>query len=434
MIRAVARSSTRALAVSRGAARSSVALQRRAARALSTEPEQVNALYAEAPSPLQEFSVVYTDRALNHMSEPFKKAMNNISDTLKHVYNCDHAVVIPGSGSYAMEACARQFATGKKAIVLRNGFFSYRWTQIFESCGIPTDHLVLKAQAVDDSPKPQFAPHPVEDVVATIMKEKPGVLFAPHVETSTGMILPDDYITKVAEAMHTVGGIMVLDCIASGTVWVDMKKLGVDVLISAPQKGWTGPSCAGLVMLNERAADVARSSRSSSFVCDLRKWLELMESYEAGGFMYHATMPTDALVTFRDVMLETKDFGFEKANDAAWDLGRRVHAMMCEEKGLTRVAAPGFQAAGVIVVHTEDAQVAGKFIQAGTQIAAGVPFMIGEPADTKTFRIGLFGLDKLKDPEKTADTLRSSLEKAVPDDVTAHLSGYIKKAKWTVPS
>ena len=430
---------------------------------LSTAPAAVNAIYAEAPSPLQEFSVVYTDRALNHMSEPFKKAMLEIGDTLKEVYNCDHAVIIPGSGTYAMEAAARQFATGKKAIVLRNGFFSYRWTQIFESCGIPTDHLVLKAQAVDDSPKPQFAPHPVDQVVETIMKEKPAVLFAPHVETSTGMILPDDYIKKVADAMHSVGGIMVLDCIASGTVWVDMKKLGVDALISAPQKGcafslcailwrnsspprnsltpppspspprrWTGPSCAGLVMMNERAADVA--PRSSSFVCDLRKWLELMESYEAGGFMYHATMPTDALVTFRDVMMETRDFGFDNANDAAWDLGRKVHSMMCEEKGLTRVAAPGYQAAGVIVVHTEDAQVAGKFIQAGTQIAAGVPFMIGEPADTKTFRIGLFGLDKLKDTDKTVKTLRDSLEKAVPDDVTAHLSGYIKKAKWTVPN
>ena len=464
---------------------------------LSTAPAAVNAIYAEAPSPLQEFSVVYTDRALNHMSEPFKKAMLEIGDTLKEVYNCDHAVIIPGSGTYAMEAAARQFATGKKAIVLRNGFFSYRWTQIFESCGIPTDHLVLKAQAVDDSPKPQFAPHPVDQVVETIMKEKPAVLFAPHVETSTGMILPDDYIKKVADAMHSVGGIMVLDCIASGTVWVDMKKLGVDALISAPQKGcasrpqfgaqfpaqlfacltpslhpspprrWTGPSCAGLVMMNERAADVARATRSSSFVCDLRKWLELMESYEAGGFMYHATMPTDALVTFRDVMMETRDFGFDNANDAAWDLGRKVHSMMCEEKGLTRVAAPGYQAAGVIVVHTEDAQVAGappslplpppprtrtspllsshhhllpplqvagKFIQAGTQIAAGVPFMIGEPADTKTFRIGLFGLDKLKDTDKTVKTLRDSLEKAVPDDVTAHLSGYIKKAKWTVPN
>jgi alanine-glyoxylate transaminase/serine-glyoxylate transaminase/serine-pyruvate transaminase len=356
---------------------------------LSTAPAAVNAIYAEAPSPLQEFSVVYTDRALNHMSEPFKKAMLEIGDTLKEVYNCDHAVIIPGSGTYAMEAAARQFATGKKAIVLRNGFFSYRWTQIFESCGIPTDHLVLKAQAVDDSPKPQFAPHPVDQVVETIMKEKPAVLFAPHVETSTGMILPDDYIKKVADAMHSVGGIMVLDCIASGTVWVDMKKLGVDALISAPQKGcasrpqfgaqfpaqlfacltpslhpspprrWTGPSCAGLVMMNERAADVARATRSSSFVCDLRKWLELMESYEAGGFMYHATMPTDALVTFRDVMMETRDFGFDNANDAAWDLGRKVHSMMCEEKGLTRVAAPGYQAAGVIVVHTEDAQVAG---------------------------------------------------------------------------
>jgi len=378
--------------------------------------------------------VVYTDRALNHMSEPFKKAMLDIGDTLKTVYQCDHCVVIPGSGTYAMEAAARQFATGKKAIVLRNGYFSYRWTQIFEACGIPTDHIVLKAKPVDSNPKPQFAPHPLQDVLATISREKPSVMFAPHVETSTGMILPDDYIKAVAEAMHAVGGIFVLDCIASGTLWVNMRELGVDALISAPQKGWTGPSCAGLVMMNERAADVARASRSSSFVCDLRKWLELMEAYEGGGFMYHATMPTDALVTFRDVMFETRDFGFEKAEAAAWDLGAKVQQMMCEEKGLVRVAAPGFQSPGVIVVHTDDAQVAGKFVRAGTQIAAGVPFMIGEPADTKTFRIGLFGLDKLKDTEKTAAALKSALDAAVPDDVQAHLSGYIKKANWTVPN
>jgi aspartate aminotransferase-like enzyme len=363
------------------------------------------------------------------MSEPFKKAMNNISDTLKEVYKCKHVAVIPGSGTYAMEACARQFATGKKAVVIRNGYFSYRWTQIFEACGIPTDHVVLRAKPINEGAPTnelQYAPHPIEDVVATIMREKPGVVFAPHVETSIGMILPDDYIKQVSDAVHSVGGLMVLDCIASGTVWVDMEKTGVDALISAPQKGWTGPACAGLVMLSELGADVARASRGSSFVCDLRKWLELMDSYEAGGFMYHATMPTDALVTFRDVMLETKDFGFQRACDHAWELGTIVRNMMCEEKGLVSTAAPGFQAPGVVVVHTSDATVAGKFVKAGTQIAAGVPFMIGEPSDTKTFRIGLFGLDKLKDPAKTGRTLRGSLDVAVPDEVIKNLSGYIK--------
>lgn len=408
---------------------------RRAISALGVAPRRVlsaeanNQLYPAAPSPLQEFSVVYTDRALNHMSEPFKKAMNDISETLKGVYNCKHAVVIPGSGSYAMEAVARQFAAGRKTVVLRNGFFSYRWTQLFEACGIPTEHFVLKALPTNPGAPThqlQFAPHPIEDVVETIKREKPSAVFAPHVETSTGMILPDEYIIQVSEAVHSVGGLMVLDCIASGTAWIDMQKCGVDALISAPQKGWTGPACAGLVMLSDRGADVTRASKGSSFVCDLRKWLELMDSYEAGGFMYHATMPTDALITFRDVMLETKEFGFERAAAGAWELGGLVRKMMCEEKGLVSVAAPGFEAPGVVVVHHEDPAVAGKFIKAGTQIAAGVPFMIGEPADTKTFRIGLFGLDKLKNPERTANVFRTSLEAAVDTELVENLSGYIK--------
>jgi len=408
-------------------ARPSSGFLRQRAAFLSTAPEPQDRL--DGVSPLQEFSVVYTDRALNHMSKPFISAMNDISDTLKEAYNGKHAVVIPGSGSYAMEACARQFATGKKTIVLRNGFFSYRWTQIFEACGIPTDHLVLKAEPINpEAPtnEIQFAPHNVDKVVDAILKEKPGAVFAPHVETSTGMILPDEYIKKVSDAVHSVGGLMVLDCIASGTVWVDMQKTGVDALISAPQKGWTGPACAGLVVLSDLGADAVRSSRGSSFVCDLRKWLELMDTYEQGGFMYHATMPTDALITFRDVMLETKAFGFQKAAQSAWDLGNRVRNMMCNCKGLVSVSAPGFEAPGVVVVHTADAAVAGKFVQAGTQIAAGVPFMIGENSDTKTFRIGLFGLDKIKDPERTAGILKGALDHAVPEDVVQNLSGYIR--------
>jgi len=289
---------------------------------------------------------------------------------------------------------------------------------------------VLQAQPINPgapTQELQFAPHPVDDVVAWILREKPAAVFAPHVETSTGMILPDDYIKQVSDAVHSVGGLMVLDCIASGTVWVDMQKTGVDALISAPQKGWTGPACAGLVMLSDRGADVTRATKGSSFVCDLRKWLELMDSYEAGGFMYHATMPTDALVVFRDVMLETKKFGFENACNHAWELGNLVRQMMCEEKGLVSVSAPGFEAPGVVVVHHSDAAVAGKFIKAGTQIAAGVPFMIGEPADTKTFRIGLFGLDKLRNPQHTASILRGALDSVVDDRVVVeNLSGYIK--------
>merc|ERR1719482_1791633 len=368
------------------------------------------------------------------MSKPFITAMNDISDTLKSVYNAAHAVVIPGSGAYGMEAVARQFALGKKTVVIRNGYFSYRWTQIIEACGIPTDHTVLGAKPINPGAPTnelQYAPHPIEDVVEWIHKEKPGVVFAPHVETSVGMILPDEYLRQVSDAVHAVGGVMVLDCIASGTVWVDMAKVGVDALITAPQKGWTGPACAGLVMLSERGADLTRATKGSSFVCDLRKWLELMDSYEQGGFMYHATMPTDALVTFRDVMLETKRFGFETATENAWELGRAVREFMCEEKGLVSVSAPGFQAPGVVVVHTTDSSVAGKFVASGTQIAAGVPFMIGEPSDTKTFRIGLFGLDKLKNPAKTAGLLRVSLDQAVPDDVVRNLSGYIKNPAKT---
>jgi len=375
-------------------------------------------VYPDAPSPLQEFSVVYTDRALNHMSAPFKQVMLDIGDMLKEVYHAEHAVIIPGSGTYAMEACARQFTTNKKALVLRNGYFSYRWTHIFDTCQIPSEHKVIKARPVAGSPEGvaavQYEPCPIEELEAIIAEEEPAAMFAPHVETSTGIILPDEYLKRATAAMHKVGGIFVLDCIASGTVWADMEKLGVDALISAPQKGWTGPSCAGLVMLSARGAEITRQNKSTSFVVDLGKWLELMDAYESGGFMYHATMPTDALATFRDVMLETKDFGFDNAHAAAWELGARVRKEMCEEKGLLSVAAPGFESPGVVVVHTDDKGVVGKFIEAGTQIAAGVPFMIDEHADTATFRIGLFGLDKLRDPALTAANLKKALDIAVP--------------------
>jgi aspartate aminotransferase-like enzyme len=349
------------------------------------------------------------------MSDPFKKAMLDIGDMLKEVYQAEHAVVIPGSGTYGMEATARQFATGKKAMVIRNGFFSFRWTQIFEAGNIASEHLVMQARPVDPSAsKLQYAPAPIEEVVSKIMEEKPAVVFAPHVETSTGIILPNDYIKKVSDAIHSVGGLMVLDCIAAGTVWAKMEDLGIDALITAPQKGWTGPSCAGLVMLSKRGAEVTRSTESTSFTINLRKWLELMDTYEAGGFSYHATMPTDALMMCRDVMLETKKYGFDQVEEAAWKLGGLARDYIQREKGLISVAAPGFEAPGVVVVHTEDPAVAGKFIAAGTQIAAGVPFMIGESPETKTFRIGLFGLDKLKDPTVTVNNLRTAFELAVP--------------------
>lgn len=360
--------------------------------------------------------MVYTDRALNHMSEPFKQVMLDMGAILKEVYSAESAVIIPGSGTYGMEAVARQFVTGKKAIVLRNGFFSFRWSQIFDQCGIPSEHIVLKARAVDDTPhvKSQYAPAPIEEVVAAILAEKPAAVFAPQVETSTGIIIPDWYVKQMADAVHSVGGLMVLDCIASGTVWANMEELGVDALITAPQKGWTGPACAALVMLSERGTEATRNTQSTSYVCNLRKWLELMDAYEAGGFMYHATMPTDALLIARDLMAATKEYGYEQIEAQAWELGRQVRKYMCEEKGLVSVAAPGFEAPGVVVVHSDDAAVAGKFASAGTQIAAGVPFMIGEPEGTKTFRIGLFGLDKLKDPATTLSHLRRAMDVAVP--------------------
>jgi len=389
-------------------------------RAMASAPTSgATGVFPDAPSPLQEFSVVYTDRALNHMSEPFKNVMTDISSTMKEAYNASACVLIPGSGSYGMEAVARQFAADKKVLALRNGFFSFRWSQIFDQGKIPSEHIVAKARCVtspgaDTSAcRGQYEPVPIADLEALIAKEQPAVLFAPHIETSTGIILPDEYVTRAAAAMHKIGGLMVLDCIASGTVWIDMEKIGVDALITAPQKGWTGPACVGVVMLSARGVEATRASTSSSFCCDLRKWLELMDSYEAGGFMYHCTMPTDALIKVRDAMLQTKEFGWAASNDAAWELGKEVRNDMTA-KGLVSVAAPGFQAPGVVVVHTDDAAIGGKFAAAGTQIAGGVPFMIDEPKETKTFRIGLFGLDKLKDPRKTADNLKLALDVAVP--------------------
>ena len=395
---------------------------RTAGRALSTTAIDKNfpsGVFPDRPSPLQEFSVVYTDRALNHMSEPFKKVMLDMNDILKEVYSADQAVIIPGSGTYGMEAVARQFIApgSSKAVILRNGFFSFRWTQIFEQCGLGADHIVLQARPLpgqEGQLKAQYAPAPIEEVVEVIKRERPAAVFAPQVETSTGIIIPDWYVKQMADAVHEVGGLMVLDCIASGTVWANMRAMGVDALISAPQKGWTGPACAALVMLSDRGVEVTRNTTSSSFVCNLSKWLDMMEAYEAGGFAYHATMPTDALVVARDLMLETKERGYAHIESQAWELGRQVRQLMCEEKGLISVAAPGFEAPGVVVVHHDDGAVAGKFAAAGTQIAAGVPFMIGEAEGTKTFRIGLFGLDKLKDPATTVGHLRRALDQAVP--------------------
>ena len=366
------------------------------------------------PDGLLEYSVVYTDRAVNHMSKTFQRAMNDISATLKEVYGASAVAIVPGSGTFAMEAVARQFATNKKCLVIRNGWFSYRWTQIFDVGGIPSEAIVLKARRTADEPQAPFAPAPLAEVVATIRERRPELVFAPHVETASGMILPDTYIRAVADAVHEVGGLFVLDCIASGAIWVDMKACGVDVLISAPQKGWSASPCCGLVMLGERALARIGSTVSTSFAGDLRKWLEIMQAYEQGGHMYHATMPTDALMRLRDVMEETKAYGFDKVRAEQEELGARVRALLAG-KGFRSVAAPGFEAPSVIVMYTEDDDLrsGAKFAAAGLQTAAGVPLQCDEPADFKTFRLGLFGLDKLHNVERTVAYLAEALDQVL---------------------
>ena len=362
------------------------------------------------PNGLLEYSVVYTDRALNHMSQRFQGVMRDISRVLKSVYHASQALIVPGSGTFGMEAVARQFATDQKVMVLRNGWFSYRWTQIFEMGNIPAACIVHKARQQGTGTQAPFAPAPLDEVIASIRTEKPAVVFAPHVETSSGMILPDAYLQAVGQAVREVGGLFVLDCIASGTIWVDMEACSVDVLISAPQKGWSGPPCGALVMLGERARTRLDETSSSSFACDLKKWLQIMEAFENGGHAYHATMPTDALAAVRDVMLETEAYGFDKVRDEQWALGRQVRALL-QDKGFPSVAAEGFQAPGVVVSYTTDPDIQNgrKFLAQGLQVAAGVPLQCDEPADFRTFRLGLFGLDKLHHPARTVDSLRQAL-------------------------
>ncbi len=366
------------------------------------------------PDKLLEYSVVYTDRALNHMSQSFQGVMKDISVTLKKVYHASAVIVVPGSGTYGMEAVARQFATDKKCLVIRNGWFSYRWTQIFEMGDIPSQSIVLKARRTGDDKHAPFAPPPIEEIVQTIAAEKPDFVFAPHVETASGIILPDDYIRSVADAIHAVGGLLVLDCIASGTIWVDMKACGVDVLISAPQKGWSASACCGLVMLSSSALERIESTTSTSFACDLHKWLQIMEAYEGGAHAYHATMPTDALTVFRNAMQETENYGFDKICAQQRKLGEKVRALL-SSKGIKSVAAEGFQAPGVVVSYTEDPdiQTGKKFMDAGLQIAAGVPLQCDEPENFQTFRLGLFGLDKLQNIDRTVQKLDDALSQII---------------------
>jgi aspartate aminotransferase-like enzyme len=363
------------------------------------------------PDGLLEFSVVYTDRALNHMSQRFQGVMKDISRILKEVYHAQSAVLVPGSGTFGMEAVARQFATGKKALVIRNGWFSYRWTQIFDQGNIPAESTVLKARRLNGSKQSPWIPCPVDEVVATIRSKRPDVVFAPHVETAAGLILPDDYLRAVSNAVHEVGGLLVLDCIASGAMWVDMETTGVDVLVSAPQKGWSGSPACAMVMLSSRARAAIENTTSSSFACDLKKWLQIMETFEGGGHAYHTTMPTDALARLRDVMQETRDYGFEKVRAEQIELGSKVRALF-ESRGIVSVAADGFKAPGVVVSYTEDAgmQNSKKFLALGLQTAAGVPLQCDEPADFSTFRIGLFGLEKLHNVDRSVSQLALALD------------------------
>ncbi len=366
------------------------------------------------PDGLLEYSVVFTDRSLNHMSKSFQQVMTDISGTLKQVYNAHAMAVVPGGGTYGMEAVARQFAHDKKCLVIRNGWFSYRWSQIFDAGRIPSATTVLKAGPIEEGHQAAFAPAPIETVVAAIQTEKPDLVFAPHVETSSGMILPDQYMHTLAEAVHAVGGVFVLDCVASGTIWVDMKDIGVDVLISAPQKGWSASPCSALVMLSEEARSRIDSTASTSYACDLKKWLQIMEAYENGGHAYHATMPTDALLKFRDTVKETQDYGFDKVRAEQQELGDRVRALLAK-KGFKSLAATGFEAPGVVVCYTDNADIQnGKmFLAQGLQIAAGVPLQCDEPDDFRTFRLGLFGLDKLHNIDRTVDNLDQALSRVI---------------------
>ena len=364
------------------------------------------------PDGLLEYSVVYTDRSLNHMSKKFQQVVQDISMVLKEVYNADTCAIVPGSGTFGMEAVARQFANQQKCLILRNGWFSYRWTQIFEMGGFATDIHVLKAQRTEQSNQGAFIPHPIEEVIAFIKKEKPSIVFAPHVETSAGIMLPDSYLKAVGDAVHSVGGLFVLDCVASGAMWVDMKANQVDLLISAPQKGWTGSPCCAMISMSQLAREKMESTTSSSFACDLKKWTQITEAYAKTSFVYHATLPTDGLKILRDVMLETRSIGFAKLKSAQAELGSKIRQVLID-KNYPSVAGEGFQAPCVIVSYTTDPEIQSgkKFIEQGLQTAAGVPLQCDEGPDYRSFRLGLFGIDKLLHVDRTVTKFQEALNK-----------------------
>ncbi|WP_417517519.1 aminotransferase class V-fold PLP-dependent enzyme [Marinobacter sp.] len=363
------------------------------------------------PDGLLEYSVVFNDRSLNHMSTPFQTAMRDISSTLRQVYSAEGAVIVPGGGSFGMEAVARQFANGEPCLVVRNGWFSYRWSQILEAGRITDRITVLKARSLDDSPQAAYAPVPAKEVAERIRAEKPAVVFVPHVETAAGIVLPDDYLKTIGDAVKEVNGLFVLDCVASGALWVDTKACGVDVLITAPQKGWSASPCAALITLSERAVARMEETTSSSFAADLRKWSQIMQAYESGSHAYHATMPTDTLVILRDAMLETLKTGPDLLYQRQVELGKKVRELFYNA-GFKSVAAPGFESPSVVVLHTDDINIhnTSLFREQGVQTAAGVPLMCDEPEGFRTFRMGLFGLEKLNNLERTVQNLRVALE------------------------
>lgn len=370
------------------------------------------------PDGLLEFSVVYTDRALNHMSKKFVGVMQDILGMLKEVYHANTAVLIPGSGTFGMEAVARQFANREKVLIVRNGWFSYRWTQIFDAdAGLGGGSVVCKARKQGEGAQDPWAPCPAEDVAETIRVERPKVVFAPHVETASGILLPDDYLRRIADAAHDVGALFVLDCVASGAMWVDMEKTGVDVLISAPQKGWSSSPCCAMVMLSARAREAIEHTQSSSFSCDLKKWMQIAEGYEKGQHAYHTTMPTDALLRLRDVMLETREYGFAKVREEQVELGSKVRELL-QSRGFPSVAADGYKAPGVVVSYTSDPEIQSSraFLKVGLQTASGVPLQCDEGPDFKSFRIGLFGLEKWHNPDRTVGHLSKALDAiGIPD-------------------
>lgn len=368
------------------------------------------------PQGLDEFSVVFTDRSLNSMSAGFQQVMRDLHAGLTEVYNAEHLAIIPGGGTFGMEAVARQFGQGAKALIVRNGWFSYRWSQIIETGAFSEGTEVLKARQSGNDSRSPFAPAPIAEVTARIRETRPDIVFAPHVETSAGVILPDDYVKALSDAAHEVGALMVLDCIASGCIWVDMAETGVDVLLSAPQKGWSASPCAGLVLMSDAAYARVMATTSDSFAIDLKKWTQIMEAYLAGGHAYHATMPTDALRVFRDTLFETRAYGFARLKSAQWELGTKVREMLAA-KGVPSVAAEGFGAPGVVVSYapSEEIKTGKAFAAHGMQIAAGVPLQCDEPADFSTFRIGLFGLDKLMDVDATVGRLKRVVDQVFPD-------------------